>query len=75
VVLQKAWRAGLLKTAAHDTSKLLRPISRSPWQGGGMAYEFSCGPIQDELKNPNSRACLVRDDGAILSFSVTLNNS
>jgi hypothetical protein len=72
VVLQKALRAGLLKTAAHDIFRLLRPVSRSAWQGGGMAYEFSCGPIQDEFKNPNSRDCLVRDDGAILSFSVTV---
>ena len=70
VTLQKALRAGLLKTAHHDIFRLLEPVSPSEWRKEGRAYEFSCGPINDELKDPNSRDCLVRDDEAVLSFSV-----
>lgn len=70
--LQKAVQAELLKTAPYDVSRLLRPVSESGRRGGGGTYEFSCGPIQDELKLPNSRDCLVRDDGAVITFSVTI---
>lgn len=45
-----------------------------PTQRGtnGTYYAFSCGPTNDKCKHPKFRDCLVRDDGAILSFSVTL---
>lgn len=72
VVLHKALRAGLLKTAPYEVSRLLRPISVSAWQQSGKAYGFSCGPTSDREKDPKSKDCLVRDDDAVLSFSVTV---
>jgi hypothetical protein len=70
--LQRAVRAELLETGQYAVSRLLRPISESGRREGGRTYEFSCGPAQDELKVPDSRDCLVRDDGAVITFSVTI---
>lgn len=76
--LLKATQAELLKTASYDVFRLLQPVSpsrrfdESTWIGKGETFEFSCGPTQDERKEPNSRDCLVRDDDAVLSFSVTV---
>jgi hypothetical protein len=72
LTLQRALRAGLLKTGHYEISRLLRPVTESAWHAGGRAYAISCGPTDDKLKVPNSRECLVRDDEAVLSFSVTV---
>jgi len=72
VTLQKAVRAELLKTSAHEVFRLLRRVGCTQRGTNGTYYEFSCGPTNDERKRPDSRDCLVRDDGAVLSFSVTL---
>jgi hypothetical protein len=69
--LQRAIRAELLKTASYDVPRLLWPITRSTWLDG-FAYQFSCGPTRDELKDPTSRDCLVRIDNSVISFSVTV---
>jgi hypothetical protein len=70
--LQKAAQAELLRTGQYGISRLLRPVFRSQWHGTGTAYEFSCGPTHDKLKDPKSPDCLVRDDDAVLSSSVTV---
>jgi hypothetical protein len=71
-VLQQAVRAELLRTAPYQVARLLSPVVSSTWRGGGRAFEFSCGPTQDELKLPASQDCLVRDDDAVVTFSVTV---
>jgi hypothetical protein len=72
IALLKASRAELLRTGAYSIPHLLRPVSCSRRTGERDTYEFSCGPIRDELKRPDSSKCLVRDDDAVLSFSITL---
>ena len=74
-VLQKASRAELLKTGAYNISRLLTPVCRSGRNGDCDTYVFSCGPTKDEDKDPASDQCLVRNDDAVISFSITLKTN
>jgi hypothetical protein len=71
LVLMQACRAELLETGMHPVSRLLSTVAESR-EDGRRTYVFSCGPIDFKRREANATNCLLRSDGAVLSFSVTL---
>lgn len=67
----QACRAELLETGMFQVSHLLSKLAESR-EDGRQTYAFSGGPIDFKRKDANPKNSLVRSDGAVLSFSVTL---
>lgn len=74
-ILQRACRAEMLRTSHYAVAKLLRPIEESA-RSGQITYTFSCGPEKvSGMPTPDPKRYLVRDDNAVLSFTVTTSLS
>ncbi len=68
----KASRSDLLQSGQYQISKLLHPCEKAA-RGEGLA--FSGGPPNRDRAHRDPDRCLVRDDYAVLSFSVTVGQN
>lgn len=76
-ILQQAIRAEVLQTPAFAVKNLLRQSRPTPSKTGGVLYAIAGGPKEFGRlggdANPNDR--FVRDDGAVIHFSLTVEEA